>query len=80
LNTTQAIALKKAEARFTRAKAAVTETPTLAKEKAYQKAKSELASLRIGSRSTRTPHARDGYAVATPTTLQVQTIDPKKGS
>ena len=76
MNTTEAIALKKAEAKFTRTKNAI--DGSAAKEKAYQKAKHELDVLRRSLRTGRTPHGKSGDAVATPTTLKVKATDPKK--
>jgi hypothetical protein len=79
MNTTDKIALKKAKIKFTRAKAAVVEDPTSRREAAYQKAKKELAVLRISLRG-HTPHSKAGDAVATPTSLSVKAKDPRKGS
>ena len=68
--TTQTdLTLKKANAKFTRAKAAVDGTP--GKEKAYQKAKRELVAARRAAKEQR---YRDlpGDATATPEPLTVQ--------
>ena len=69
MNTTQKIALRKAEAKFTRWKQKVTEDPS--KEAGYQKAKRELAALRISLRG-HTPHGNAGDGVAKPVTLKVK--------
>ena len=71
MNTEQKIAQKKLDAKFTKAKAKVTEAPTSANEKAYQKVKHEMAAHRIATRG-HTPHAKAGDAIAKPATLKVK--------
>ncbi len=77
MNTEAAIALRKAEAKFTRAKNAVDGSKK--REATYQKAKKELAMLRIQLRG-HVPYVKPGDARATPKTLTVKATDPKKGS
>ncbi len=71
MNTTQKIEQDKLDAKYTKAKAKVTATPTKANEKAYQKAKGEMARHRIASRG-HTPHGKAGDATAKPATLKVK--------
>ena len=71
MNTTQKIAQDKLDAKYTKAKAKVTDDPTPLNEKAYQKAKKEMAAARIASRG-HTPHSKSGDATAKPATLKVK--------
>ncbi len=71
MNTEQKIAQKKLDAKFTKAKAKVVEDPNDINERAYQKAKQEMAAHRIASRG-HTPHVKAGDAIAKPATLKVQ--------
>ena len=73
MNTTDAIELKKAEAKFTRSKEAV--DGSAKKEAAYQKAKRSLAQLRISLRG-HTPHNTEGDATAKPSTLKAKAKKP----
>jgi hypothetical protein len=69
------IKLKQAEAKFTKAKAALDGTP--AKEKAYQKAKQSLAAARQAWRQQGRPRPQEGDSTATLTSLKAQAQDPK---
>jgi hypothetical protein len=76
VNSTEAIALKTAESRFTRAKAAVDGTDE--NERRYQDAKKELSVLRISSRG-RTPHVKPRDAVASVTSLRATATSQASG-
>lgn len=71
MTTKDAIRLREAEARFTRAKAGVDGTELA--EVRYQKAKRELAGLRRGLRSGTKPYVKPGDATAFPRSLQANT-------
>jgi len=58
-------------AKVTKAKAKVVADKNPANEKAYQKAKQEMATHRIASRG-HTPHVKAGDAIAKPATLKVK--------
>ena len=73
MNTTQKIAQAKLDAKFTKAKAKVVEAPTPLNEKAYQKAKKEMAAHRIATRG-HTPHGKAGDVTVKPATLKVEGI------
>ena len=71
MNTEQKITQAKLDAKFTKAKAKVVADQNPANEKAYQKAKHEMAAHRIASRG-HTPHVKAGDAIAKPATLKVK--------
>jgi len=73
MNTTDAIALKKAESKYTKAKLAV--DGSTKNQNAYRKAKKELAALRISLRG-HTPHGTKGDATAKPKTLKAKATKP----
>ena len=77
-NTTPAdLGLKKANAKYTKAKAAV--DGTAAKDKAYQKAKKELAFARQTHAEQRNPGAKPGDAKVTVTAVAAKAKATPKG-
>ncbi len=74
MNSTDAIALKKAESRYTRAKLAVDGTDEA--EQRYQDAKRKLAKMRIALRG-HTPYSKPADAVASITSLRASAT-PRK--
>ena len=71
MNTEQKITQAQLDAKFTKAKAKVVADQNPVNEKAYQKAKQEMAAHRIASRG-HTPHVKAGDAIAKPATLKVK--------